>query len=632
MKYPRLISALKHSIIPVLAIIIAFTAGFIIRGSDGSSISTNTHVSENSESNVTEWTCSMHPQIRLPNPGKCPICGMDLIPVAEMSPGTGAKLRELRLSPVAEKLAEVRTVPVERRSVARDIRLFGKVTYDETQLSEITSWFPGRIDKLYVEFTGQKVVKNEKLAELYSPDIRNAWEELNQAKSADSMLRGSSFGQSRTAIRSTADAVREKLRLLGLTADQIREFEDSEKPSDHVAVYNTIDGVVVRKNAIEGMYAETGTKLFTVADLSTVWVLLDVYESDLAWIDTGDEVIITTEAYPGERFIGDVSFIDPVVNDRTRSVRVRVAVPNTGDRLKPDMFVRAEIKTAAGDNGSEKSPLVIPASAPLITGERAVVYVASPGEEGLYEGREVVLGHRLGDRYEVKSGLSEGENVVVNGNFKIDSALQILARPSMMNPENDSVPGDREHKIPTVAAVPEFTSNANEGESGGFDVPDAFKSQLDSVYAAYFRVQNALSHDTVEKAKENSTDILAALESVDMTLLDHDAHMAWMEKLKVLRESSQAIYDADTIDRARTSFKKLSDALISVAHDFGTSGNVAVYRFHCPMAFDNAGSDWLQGKPELENPWFGSAMFKCGTLEETISGSPGDASDSGHVH
>ena len=371
------------------------------------------------------WTCSMHPQIRQPKPGQCPICGMDLIPVATDA-GTDQP-RQISLSPAALKLAEVEVAPVERRSVAVEIRLAGKVQMDETRVANITPRVAGRIDRLYANFTGMAVKPGDPLADLYSPELVSAQQELLQA----AKLPGG-------ASSSLLVATRERLRLWGLTAEQIAGIEHDGQVHDHVTFTSPIGGVVVEKDAREGQYVETGMRLFTVADLSRVWVLLDAYESDLAFLRNGQEVEFEAEAYPGETFKGTLAFIDPVVDPATRAVRVRVEVPNAEGRLKPEMFVRAVVRASVAEDGAA-APLVIPAAAPLVTGPRAVVYVAVPDREGAYEGREVVLGPRAGDFYVVREGLHEGELVVIHGAFKIDSSLQIQGKPSMMAPEGGTM-------------------------------------------------------------------------------------------------------------------------------------------------------------------------------------------------
>jgi Cu(I)/Ag(I) efflux system membrane fusion protein len=270
---------------------------------------------------------------------------------------------------------------------------------------------------------------------LYSPEFLTAQQELIQSLKTFQNLERSGMPSVRETARQKVDAVREKLRLWGLTKKQIANIEKREKPSDHMTIYSPISGVVIDKNVHEGMYLKTGDRIYTIADLSQVWVKLDAYESDLSWIRNGQEVEFEIEAYPGEILKGKIGFIDPFLDTKTRTVKVRVNVPNSEGKLKPEMFVRAVLYPVVADAAEGESLLLIPASAPLITGKRTVVYIKVPGNKGTYQGREIVLGPRTGDYYLVRQGLTEGELVVVNGNFKIDSAIQILAKPNMMSPE-----------------------------------------------------------------------------------------------------------------------------------------------------------------------------------------------------
>ncbi|WP_439105807.1 efflux RND transporter periplasmic adaptor subunit [Congregibacter sp.] len=441
------------------------------------------------------WSCSMHPHIKRDGPGQCPMCGMDLIPVQqEPSDMDDQEPRQLTLSTAQRARMRIATVPVERRYPTAEIRLVGKVSYDETRLAYITAWVPGRIDELFVDYTGVTVRKGDHMVGLYSPELLSAQEELLQAIRGMTELSGSNVESLRRSAAGTVEAARDKLRLWGLSSEQIAEIERSGKASEQVTIFSPASGVVIHRNAQEGMYVDTGTRIFTVADLDAVWVQLDAYESDLQWLRYGQTVNFTTEAYPGERFNGVVSFIDPVLNPQTRTVNVRVNVDNKDGRLKPEMFVRAEVfarfarhgqifdeslvgkwvspmhpeiikdepgqcdicgmdlvpaeslgyASASASHGG--APLVIPATAALLTGKRAVVYIEQRGaERPTYVGREVVLGPRAGDSYVVESGLSEGDLVVVSGNFKIDSALQIQAKPSMMNPEGGGSGGGHDH-------------------------------------------------------------------------------------------------------------------------------------------------------------------------------------------
>ena len=430
---------------------------------------------------VTRWTCAMHPQFDLPGPGKCPICFMDLIPLVSNAGDEGSP-RQLTLSPRAAALAEIETTPVRRRYATAEIRMVGKVDYDETKVANITAWVGGRLDRLFVDYTGIAVRKGDHLASLYSPDLIVAQRELLQTWKAHN--RPNNPAPELTA--STLASTEEKLRLLGVLPGQIEAIKQRGSPSDHLTVYSPIGGIVIEKLANEGMYVKTGTKIYTIADLSVVWINLEAYESDLPWLRYGQKVEFTTESHPGESFEGHIAFIDPIVDEKTRTVRVRVNAPNPDGKLKPGMFVRAVVHSRLAADGRvfdtsllgkwispmhpeivkngpgkcdvcgmdlvraaelgyavpeemPKKPLVIPASAPLVTGKRAVVYVRLPNaEKPTFEGREIVLGPRAADLYIVRRGLDEGELVVTNGSFKIDSALQIQARPSMMSPEGES--------------------------------------------------------------------------------------------------------------------------------------------------------------------------------------------------
>jgi len=430
----------------------------------------------------TEWTCSMHPQVRSSKPGRCPICAMELVPVTTGQ--TEPSARRFTASKVAVALMDIDTAVVERKFVAAEVRMVGKVDYDETRLATIAAWVPGRLDRLYVDYTGVPVAKGDHLVSIYSPELLAAQEELIQARQAIEAMERSDSPIMRERTEATFQAAREKLRLLGLTAEQVAEVERTGKVSDHLTIYSPASGIVISKDATEGMYVNTGTRIYTIADLTRMWVRLEAYESDLMWLRYGQKVEFTTVSYPGEVFRGTISFIDPVLDAATRTVKVRVNVPNPDGKLKPGMFVKAIVRSrvAAGgkvmdpdlagkwispmhpeivkdqpgtcdvcgmplvraeslgyvsvDPAKADKPLVIPVTAPLVTGTRAVVYVQVPdAEKPTFEGRQIVLGPRAGDYYLVFAGLHEGERVVTRGNFKIDSALQIEAKPSMMLPE-----------------------------------------------------------------------------------------------------------------------------------------------------------------------------------------------------
>ena len=455
---------------PLVVLLAGAIFGYWIRGNDPSATHlANVSVShEDSQSPTkdpadTRYACPMMCVPPMEKPGDCPVCGMELLPVAaEQNEGPA----RLKLSPEAMTLAQIQVAPVERKHVSTDLRLFGQIEYDPVHISYASAYVPGVIDRIYVKRAGQTVRWGDPLFDIYSPEIFFIEEELLDAlkvvpgfyalnvrkphvrKRADVLSeRPTNLDQSSPEVKEAFDkikALRHKLTLIGMEKKDIDELMKRGEPTGIATIYAQRAGTVIEQKAFEGTYVNTGTQIFAIANPKFIWVRLDAYESDYAWIRTGQEVTFETDTYPGEVFTGKVVYVDPVFNSKSRTFDVGVIFPHGGRKFWPSMYVRATIHsklTARGtvsntENGDmKKMPLVIPASAPLITGKRAVVYVAIPGEEGVFEGREVVLGPKAKDYYVVLEGLEKGEKVVVNGNFKIDSQIQILANSSMMSIE-----------------------------------------------------------------------------------------------------------------------------------------------------------------------------------------------------
>jgi multidrug efflux pump subunit AcrA (membrane-fusion protein) len=611
----------------------------------------------------------MHPQIKLPNPGKCPICFMDLIPLAEQARGGG--LRQLRMSAEAVALANVQTERVKREYVSKPVRMVGKVDYDETRLADITSWIPnGRLDRLYVDYTGITVRPGDHLYSVYSPDLIVAQRELLLNAEAD---RRSATRRDAPPGLNSSQLTEAKLRRWGLRDEQIEQIKRRGAPSDHVTIYAPVGGVVIRKYVNEGAYVKEGAKIYTIADLSQVWVRLDAYEADLPWIRYGQDVTITTDAYPGEPFRGRIALVQPVLNDKTRTVKVRVNVPNLAGKLKPEMFVHATVYAKVAEGGrvmdpslagkwicpmhpevvkdqpgtcdvcgmplvraetlgyataetnQSKPPLVIPSSAALVTGTRAVVYVRlpsmasaaepalqtlsavvregklakareafatygkmldrpydqpgtdyakrvwdqyadrlgrdalagqrartiseaelalarieatmddlrrrfAPPDQPTYEGREIVLGPKAGDYYLVRHGLEEGELVVTQGNFKIDSEIQIQAKPSMMTPEGGGG-GAHEH-----AGHGGGAEEAGGREHTGHEMalPAEFRRQIRDLQVAYEDVAGAVNDADLVRIAAAFDKFGRALAAVDGNQLTGHPRMVWNELAMLL--------------------------------------------------------------------------------------------------
>ncbi|BBB31795.1 Cu(I)/Ag(I) efflux system membrane protein CusB/SilB [Thermotomaculum hydrothermale] len=606
----------KNKLIVVVGVV-ALVVGLLVGKSFGGGV--NVEVKQSHKKEVKEdikyWTCSMHPQIKADKKGLCPICGMELIPVYNSSETKNSGDWELTLSETAIKLMSVETVKVKRGDAYHTLSVFGTISASEEKESVLTSWFGGRIDKLYFEVTGEFLRKGSKIADIYSPEIYKAKKELIEAfaslKKSDKSL------NKYTRLR--FKAAKKKLKLLGLRDSQIDAVLKRNEPKQHVSVYAEKSGYILKKTATEGIYVKKGAPLYKLATLDKLWVFFDVYESDLIWVKKGETVDFTTDSYPGKVFKGKITFIDPVVNPKTRSVRVRADIDNSEGLLKPDMFVRGTVYSrisaiGLADSGSSEKPLLIPLSAPLITGKRAVVYVEK--KKGDFEGREVILGPKTDKGYVVLKGLKEGEKVVVKGNFLIDSELQIRAKRSMMY-QGGEAPSTHNH------GGMEMEKKAK--KSTQLKVSNEFKKSAEFLVEDYLKIQKALSKDNLESAKKIARDALKNIKGIRMEALEAKPHMRWMKIQNAVKSNLEGIGNSKTLSEARSFFKNLSEEIEKASKEFKLNSKT-VYKYFCPMAFDNKGAYWLQDKEGTENPYFGSKMFKCGSEVEKLKPIPGGES------
>jgi Cu(I)/Ag(I) efflux system membrane fusion protein len=400
-----------------------------------------------SVSGVEEWTCGMHPSIRSSEPGKCPICNMDLVPVEKSEVGSLLEIgaREAELAGLEH--AEVRYLPLVRR-----IWTVGEVEYDETRVEHVASRVPGRIEDLRVDFTGAKVSAGDVLLTMYSPQLVTALEEYRRS------LAGSGAG-----ARSLAESARRKLLLWGISERELTKLASDEALSVEVPVRSTIGGTVIEKSAAEGGYVKEGENLYTIADLSTVWVMSRVFEDDIPYVSVGDVVDLTGDALPEGNFQGTVAYIDPYLDPKTRTLGIRVEAENQGEILKPGMYVRGSLEVGLGrDRGTyytcpmhpavvsdtpgecpecgmflEKVEggrvLAVPKDAVINVAEVSVVYVRK--REGAYEPRQVSLGEVAtirndgeGEYYQVLDGLMPGEVVATKGSFLLDSEARLTGQ------------------------------------------------------------------------------------------------------------------------------------------------------------------------------------------------------------
>lgn len=559
------------------------------------------------ESDATYW-CPMHPQIKRDQPGTCPLCNMALVPLeagAETGPPT-----ELVLTTRQVQQAGVVTEPVVERPLRRTIDTTGRIEIDERRLAKITSWIPGksRIVDLRVNFTGTRVEEGEVMAELYSPELISAQSEYLVTLRARSRLSGGRV--STVSGDKLLESARQKLLYWGLTPVQIDRLARSGEVLDRIPIHAPIGGTVLTRSVQEGEYVGEGELLFEIADLSELWLIADVYEEELPLVAVGQPVEITVRGIPGERFEGTVSFIDPVVQPATRTVRVRIDVPNPEGRLKPGMYARVEL----GKRFEET--LAVPANAVLWSGQRSVVLVRQG--EGTFEPHEVGLGRKWlyptsgGERDErglefgadqrryhaVRSGLEPGDQVVTSGAFLLNAESQFQSVLTKMLPAEG---GER----PTLEQL----------------LGSALAEDLRSVLGAYDALREALAEDALEPVSGRAAGLATAAEALAEQAGQEDKpELAGAAEGVAAAAGASELRLAGDLEEARRGFGRVSRALITLLADHGGPALLGeeLFAFECPMAGKFGYKRWLEGDAEMENPYMGQMMLKCGSEVETL--------------
>jgi Cu(I)/Ag(I) efflux system membrane fusion protein len=570
---------------------------FFFGGSKNDTVSEHQHDSE--MVGETIWTCSMHPQIRQNEPGDCPICGMELIPL-ESDDNSELDPMAISMSPTAMQIANVSTEIVGKAKPVKSVRLNGKVEADERSVYSQSSHIPGRIEKLMVNFTGEYVNKGQVIASIYSPDLVNAQEELFEARK---------IVETEPLLFNSA---KEKLKNWKLTDKQISQILESGVVKEELPILADISGYVTEKKVNLGDYVMKGMAIYEIANLNNVWILFDVYESDMAWVKKGDEVNFTVQSLPGESFKGKISYIDPVINPMTRVAKARVEVMNKGLKLKPEMFVSGTVEAKLP---IKSDAIVIPKTAVMWTGQRSVVYVKNTIAKGVnFTMREVTLGPALGNGFVVYEGIQEGEEIAINGTFSIDAAAQLAGKPSMMNPEGGPAMTGHNHG---GGAMPNTSEVSKKTIAKKASVSQKSKDALKPLFTEYLSMKDALINDNLENAKKAGSNILKTVDGLNMALFTGESHNVWMGLSSDLKNTLQHVQHFKTLEEIRKAFQQVSNTMIGLETSFNTNDE-ALYVMHCPMANNNKGADWLSISKEVKNPYYGQSMLTCGEITKEI--------------
>ena len=574
-------------IIPIIIItaLAGLGAGYLIFGRQAVEHTNHeTHQGKISVVNET-WTCSMHPQIRQEESGDCPLCGMDLIPLDPSSSSDNPLVLEMTREAV--KLASIQTMPVGTAGQERTktISLTGKVQTDERLTASQVAHIPGRIEQLFVTFTGEPIKKGQKMATIYSPELISAQQEVLEALK---------WKETRPQL---LNAARNKLRYWKVPEKTIKQLEETKEIQTTITLFTDQSGIIQKRRVSVGDYVKEGTALFDVVSLDRVWILFDAYEEDLSIIRLGDKVEYTLSAFPDHTFKTSISFIDPAINPQSRVAALRAEVSNARGILKPEMLVRGTLKSRAH---APKGAMSVPKTAVMWTGTRSVVYVEIPeATVPSYEFREITLGDAIGSEYIILDGFMPNERIVVNGAFMIDAAAQLNNMASMMNRNVQQTGIER--------SIPDYSDQ----------VPQAFRKQLMQVVSKYLPLKDALVATNADEAVQAGNQLFVTLADIDMSLLNGSAYHYWVESQEALKAHGKKLIEGNTIEYQREQFSFFSNILVEVLTAFGTSGN-PLYLQHCPMALNNEGADWLSAEEAILNPYFGDEMLTCGTVKTIL--------------
>ena len=598
-------------------------------------------------------TCPMHPQIRQPGAGRCPICGMALVPAT----ATGANMDELAVTiePAQRRLANIATAVVAKHPVTTTIRTIGAIEIDESRQATIASYIDGRVEQLFADYTGVPVAKGDHLAVVYSPQLFSAQVEYIEARDTFARSAGATLPSVKAAQQKLVANSRHRLAELGMTDSQLAELETSGEAKSRLTIYAPHGGTVIEKLAEEGKYIAAGEPIYRIANLSTVWLMLELYPESASRIRIGQRVQAELASLPGKTLEGRVAFVDPRVDKSNRTVGVRVEFKNERGELRPGDYAQATIEIPIGPQGeiydedlagkwispmhpqvirdepgecpicgmqlvptsrygytdtpvARKPSITVPRSALLLAGESSVVYVET--KPGRFEIRQVKLGPILSDEAVILDGLTEGEKVATSGNFLIDSQMQLAGKPSLIDP-NRGKPKFRN----TPLEFDQIRVVGVEGDLG---------SRLEQLYLAYFQIQKTLAADQLPS--EAPVVQLERL-SQELGMADSLKDVAG-EELASINSNIPHLHHLP-IEEARVKFKPISHAVVSLSTKVrGSDAAKPFNHFFCPMVKEGEG-DWLQPDSRLSNPYYGSAMLRCGELVRTIAPDAGRSAPNG---
>ncbi|GAA4465151.1 hypothetical protein GCM10023189_45380 [Nibrella saemangeumensis] len=567
------------------------------KGTDTSQVALDDHQhnQDPDQSGGTTYTCPMHPQIVQSAPGTCPICSMDLVPVAK----TGAKATEIMLSESQMQLANVRVQPVARGSIGNSTVLNARLAANQEQTEVISSRVAGRIERLYVKETGQRIRRGQVLYEIYSEPLLTQQQEYLLTLRQAEELKEPRYEEIRRAAE-------QKLRLYGMTGDQIAQLARSRTVQTRIPFVAPAGGTVMEIAVSEGQYVGEGALLYRLINLGQLWVEAELYAGEARYVKVGDKVPVQVVGHEGEPPLSaQVTFINPEYRAGSQVLVMRAVVANPGGRFQPGQQARVRLR-----HGVQRE-LTLPVDAVVRGGEGAVVFVQTG--QGTFQPRRVQTGTETDQQVAITKGLNGDETIAMSGAYLLYSELILKkgVNPITANLEEEGQPPALPASNPTPVA--EATPPAQT-----HNVPDPFKKQLTSVYEASLVLTEAFVASNATQTKTAAKEVEKALTAVDMKQLAGQAHTVWMSHLKAMHSALVAIRNEGELEKQRAAFARFQEGLYQSVKTFGLTDK-PVYRQFCPMAQNNKGGYWLSDKKPIRNPYFGEQMLTCGETKETIN-------------
>jgi Cu(I)/Ag(I) efflux system membrane fusion protein len=561
---------MKKYIVTILALIVGLGLGWVFFAGDSPEPK-----HDHSEETTKFWTCSMHPNVRSQEPGDCPLCGMDLIPAK--SGGSEVDNSAITLSDNQIRIANISTIVVGSSSGNSFVTLSGKIGIDERKKFTQPSHFSGRVEQLYVNYTGAEVSNGQKIASIYSPELVLMQRELLSAY------------KEKEDNPDLYNSIVRKLKRKKIHDEQIKKIIESGEVEERFDLHAHNSGVVTNLFISSGDHVSMGDPIVELANLNNLWVEFDAYESDLAEVAIGDMIEFEVPAYPNKTFKSRINYIDPLINNETRTAKVRGSISNSSGLLKPEMLVSGTVNSS-----SDSESIIIPKSAVLWTGERSLVYVKVPDtDEHIFEARVVKLGKLTDSGYSVLEGLRNGEEIASNGTFTIDAAAQIAGKKSMMTMENKKAGNVTQEK-------------------------DEIRKELDfsGLLPHYIELQESFVATDLQKAKSKAKQLANFIsnELISTNELKKSEHEQQIESIFSL---SKGIVDDSDIEDARKKFSNISVLLIDIM-DATKSYDDKLYVMKCPMATVGDSAVWLSRNKKVLNPYYGDKMLNCGFVKREL--------------